>query len=106
MLVNAPMVVRFVVRSLVGRVTLWCTHDVIQENVPTNATLVERLFWTALIWYGITKCTVVPSHMCATCVGAVLQRRVTWMGTCVSTLGRSPTHVTYVLAALLTGALW
>ena len=106
MLVNVPMVVRYVVRSLVGRATWWCTHDVIQENDPTNVMLVGRPSLTVLIWCDITKCTVVPNLMCAMCVDAALQRKVTWMDICVYTLERSHTHVMFALAVLLTGVRW
>lgn len=106
MLVNVPTVVRYVVRSLVGRVTWWCTRGVIQENDPTSVRLVGKLSSTALIWCDITKCTVVRSLMCAMCVDAALQRKVTWMDTCVYIPERSHTHVMFALAVLLTGVRW
>lgn len=106
MLVNVPMVVRYAVRSLVGRATWWCTHDVIQANDHTNVMLAGRLSLTVLIWCDITKYTVVPNLMCAMCVDAALQRKVTWMVICVYIPERSRTHVMFALAVLLTGVHW
>jgi len=106
MLVNVPMVVRYVVRSSVGRVIWWCTHDVIQENDRTNAMLVGRLSSTVLIWCDITRCTVAPNLMCAMCVDAALRRKVTWMDICVYIPERSLTHVMFALAVLLTEVHW